>query len=121
MNRLLFTHKKQCPFSSSCLLPLKSLSCLGSRPFSIFWNTKKFVLPFPPLLLKLVPNFQGLRHKKLCPNILYFSCFFSRFFPCLSCLPPAFSPDFLRHFSHALSYPNTWFIGIFQAFNQTFD
>lgn len=76
--------------------PLKSLSCLGSRPSSIFWNRKKFVLPFPHFYSKLYRIFMVLDIKNFVQNscispvfllLLFFSsclfsCFSSSIFSC---------------------------------------
>lgn len=82
--------------------PPQTLVLFRLTPFLHLLERKKFVLPIPPLLLILVPNFHGHRHKKLCPKILYFSRFFSRF-PLPFLFFPAFPPAFLHHFSHTLS------------------
>lgn len=88
------------------LCSFKPMSCLVSRTFTIFWNRKKFVLPFTPLLLKIVPDFHGLRHKKLCPKLLYFSCLFSRF-----------SPAFFVFLLHFLLLFFSIFLMLFPALN----
>jgi hypothetical protein len=57
--------------------PFKPFSCLGSRPFSIFWNRKKFVLPFPRFCSNLYRIFMVLDIKNFVQK---------------SSISPAFSP-----------------------------
>ena len=67
------------------LLLLKPFSSLGSRPFPIFWNRKKFVLPFPHFCSNLYRIFRVLDIKNFVQK---------------SCISPAFSPAFLIFLLH---------------------
>lgn len=98
---LMFPRKIVCPTSISCIAPFKPLSCLCSCHFSILWNRKKFVLPFPPLSLKIVPISMVADIKNFVQNRSEMndfnqdcSCLTSCFSPCFSSLFRLFFPLF---------------------------